>query len=115
MQRYHLEVEGIPEYINMIEDAQKQVVRAGRTIANKTLLHFATTTMLTTKRFLHANKYWEDHAESNKTWTNRKEAYKKAHAKAHIKAQANKGTVKFGAANSAAHQETTQNVEKTKD
>ena len=24
MQRYHLEVEGIPEYINMLEDAQKQ-------------------------------------------------------------------------------------------
>ena len=37
---------------------------------------------------------------------------KKAHAKACIKAQANEGTVKFGAANSAAHLETTQNVEK---
>ena len=36
---------------------------------------------------------------------------KKAHAKACIKAQANEGTVKFGAANSAAHLETTQNVE----
>ena len=30
MQRYHLEVEGIPEYINMIEDAQRQAGRAGR-------------------------------------------------------------------------------------
>ena len=35
-------------------------------------------------------------------------------SKAHIKAQANKGTVKFGAANSAAHLETTQNVENNK-
>ena len=34
-----------------------------------------------------------------------------AHAKARIKSQANKGTVKFGAANSATHQETTQTVE----
>ena len=32
MQRYHLEVEGIPKYINILEDAQQQVGRAGRTI-----------------------------------------------------------------------------------
>ena len=29
MQRYHLEVEGIPEYINMLEDAQWQAGRGG--------------------------------------------------------------------------------------
>ena len=29
MQRYHLEVEGIPEYIDMLEDAQRQSGRAG--------------------------------------------------------------------------------------
>ena len=34
MQRYHLEVEGIPEYINMLEDAQKQAGRAGQTITD---------------------------------------------------------------------------------
>ena len=67
--------------------------------------------MLTTEIFLRANEDWEDRAESDKTWTNWKEAYKKAHAKARIKAQANEGTVKFGAANSASHQEITQNVE----
>ena len=43
MQRYHLEVEGIPEYINMLKDAQRQAVRAGRTIADETLLLFAST------------------------------------------------------------------------
>ena len=111
IQRYHLKVEGIPEYINMLEDAQKQAGRAGRTISNETFLLFATTAMLTTKRFMRANEDCEDRAESNKTWKNWKESYKKAHTKARIKAQANKGTVKFGAANSAAHQETTQNVE----
>ena len=67
--------------------------------------------MLTTEIFSHANEYWEDRAESDKTWKNWKEAYKKAHTKARIKAQANKDTVNFCAANSAAHQETTQNVE----
>ena len=35
-------------------------------------------------------------------------AYKKAHAQARIKTQANDGTAKFGAANSAARQETTR-------
>ena len=44
-------------------------------------------------------------------WANWKAAYKKAHAKARIKAQANEVSVKFGAANSAAQIETTQNVE----
>ena len=38
MQRYHLEVEGIPEYINMLEDAQRQAGRAGRAISDETLL-----------------------------------------------------------------------------
>ena len=68
--------------------------------------------MLPTERFPCTNDDWEDRAESYKTWENWKEAYKKAHAKARIKAQANEGTVKFGAANSAAQLETTQNVEK---
>ena len=68
--------------------------------------------MLTTERFPRTNDDWEDRAESDKTWENWKEAYKKAHAKSRIKAQANEGTVKFGAANSAAQLETIQNVEK---
>ena len=58
--------------------------------------------MLTTKIFPRTNNNWEDSAESNKTWVNWEEAYKKAHAKARIKAQANEGTVKFGAENSVA-------------
>ena len=68
--------------------------------------------MLTIKEFLRTNDNWEDRAEYDKTWEILKEVYKKAHAKARTKSQANKGTVKFCAANSAAHLETTQNVEK---
>ena len=89
MQHYHLEVEGIPEYINMLKDAQKQAGRAGRTISNKKLLLFATTAILTTERFPRANEDWEDRTEYDKTWKNWKESYKKTHAKARIKAQAN--------------------------
>ena len=55
MQGYHLEVEGIPEYINMIEESQRQDGRARRTVADKTLLLFAKTAMLTTEKFPRAN------------------------------------------------------------
>ena len=101
MQRYHLEVKGIPEYINMLEDAQRQADRAGRTIADETLLLFASTTMLTSESFPRANDDREERAERDKTWTKWKSAYKRAHSKARVKAQANDGSVKFGAANSA--------------
>ena len=57
----------------MLEDTQKQAGREGRTIANETLLLFATTTMLTTERFPRANEYWEDCAEPDKTWNTRKQ------------------------------------------
>ena len=55
MQRYHLEVEGILEYINMLEDAKK-------------LLRFVTTEMLTTEIVPRANNNWEDGFEANKIW-----------------------------------------------
>ena len=70
--------------------------------------------MLSTKRFSRANKGWEDRTEPDKNWTHWKQAYKKSHTKARIQAQINEGTVKFGAANSDAHQENTQNVENKK-
>ena len=68
MQRYHLEVEGIPEYINILEDAHPQAGRAGRAISDDTLLIFASTGMLTSERFPRANDAWEDKAEPDKTW-----------------------------------------------
>ena len=67
MQRYHLEVESIPEYINMLEDAQRQAVRVRRAISDKTLLLFASTAMLTREWFPQAKNDWEDGAELDKT------------------------------------------------
>ena len=102
MQRYHLKFEGIPEYINILEDAQRQADRAERTIADETLLLFASNNMLTSERFPCANDDWEERAERDNTWSQWKSACKRAHSKARVKAQANDGSVKFGAANSAA-------------
>ena len=105
MQRYHLEVEGIPEYINILEEAQRQAGRTGRAISDETILIFASMAMLTSGRFPWANDDWEDRAELDKTWAAWKLAYKQAHAKARVKAQAHEGSNKFGAANSAARLE----------
>ena len=102
MQRYHLKVEGIPEYVNILEDAQSQTGGAGRTISDETLLLFAITEMLTSEQFSRANDDWEERAETDKTWAQWNTAYKKAHSQARVKAQANDGTAKFGLANSAA-------------
>ena len=102
MQRYHLEVKGIPEYINMLEDAQRQAGRAGRTIADKTFLLFASTAMLTSECFPRANDDWEERVKRDKTCPQWKSPYKRDHTKTRVKAQANDVSVKFGAANSAA-------------
>ena len=106
MQRYHLKVKGIPEYIDMLEDAQRQAGRAGRTIGDETLLLFVSTAMLTSKRFPRANDDWVERAEREKTWYQWKIAYKRARAKARVKAQAKDSSVKFGEANFSARHET---------
>ena len=68
MQRYHLKVEGILEYINMLEDAQKEAGRVGQTITDETLFLFATTAVITTARFPRAIVDWEERAERDKSW-----------------------------------------------
>ena len=90
----------------MLEDAQRQAGQEGRTIADKTLLLFASTAMLKSERFPQANDNWEERAEREKKWAKWKPAYKQAHAKERVKVQANDGSVKFRAANSATLQET---------
>ena len=89
----------------MLEDAQWQAGWAGRTIADNTLLLFLRIDMLTSERFPQANNEWEERAECDRTWSKWNTAYKRAHAKARVQAQANDGSVKFGAANSDACQE----------
>ena len=89
----------------MLEDAQRQAVRAGRTIADDNLILFASTAMLTSERFPRVNGDWEERAERDTTWAQWKAAYKNTHAQARVKAQASYGTAKFGAENSAASQD----------
>ena len=48
IQTYHEDMEGIPEYINKLEDDQKQSNRTGKPIMDPTLLLFAANSMLHT-------------------------------------------------------------------
>ena len=78
MQMYHEDMEGIPEYINKLEDAQKQSTRAGNLVTDPTLLLFAANAMLRTNRFPWANKIWEELTGADRTWKRWKAIYRKA-------------------------------------
>ena len=54
-QMYHEDMEGIPKYINKLEDAQKQSNWVGNPITDPTILLFAANAMLRTERFPRAN------------------------------------------------------------
>ena len=72
MQRYHLDTEGIPEYINALEDSQNQSNRAGNPITNTTLLLIATNTILYTERLPRAEKSGRTSASKRRIGTPRK-------------------------------------------
>ena len=78
MKTYHEEMEGIPQYINKLEDAQKQSNRAGNPITDPTLLLFAASAMLRTHRFPRVNEIWEDLPGADRTWARWKSIYRKA-------------------------------------
>ena len=67
-QMYHEDMEGIPEYINKLEDSPKQSNRVGNPIMDPTLLLFADNTMLRTDRFTQANEIWEEFPSSDRNW-----------------------------------------------
>ena len=51
IQRFHIKAEGIPEYINTLEDSQKTSKRTENTITNSTLIMIATNAMLANVAF----------------------------------------------------------------
>ena len=58
MQRFHLEIEVIPNYINTLNYAQKTLKRAGNTITNNTLIIIAVNAMLENGALPGANDEW---------------------------------------------------------
>ena len=84
MSQYHLEHEGVPEYINALEDAQKMAALSDESneIADGTLLLIASTLVLKLQRYPRANEKWEDMTKDAQTWEAWKVLYKDSHSKA---------------------------------
>ena len=100
MRNYHIEYEGILEYINALEDAQRRVKRAGNDreyfVNNATLSLIASTAMLKMQQFPRVNDEWEDLLRATKTWPTWTSMYKRVQAKARVKKLAADGQDQFG-------------------
>ena len=96
----HEDAGGIPEYINALEDTQKQAARAGTKMAfsDHDLMLVAMTALYSTEQFPRATEKWEDMSKSDKTWAKWKSFYKAAEAKEKVHLQATGGKDQFGAA-----------------
>ena len=110
MQTYYEDMEGIPEYINKLKDAQKQSTQAGNPITDPTLLNFAANAMLRTDRFPWANEIWEELPGANRIWTRWKEIYRKSDIAEKFEKTAQGGQDHFGT-NGAFDKETSQEGE----
>ncbi len=80
---YYVQADGIPQYINMLEDAQKKAKRAGMPIADIKLVMMASAAVLAAQHFPCKVDDWEGLPTTSRTWP----AWKKAFRLAHLKRQ----------------------------
>jgi hypothetical protein len=79
MIQYYVQAEGIPQYIVMMEDAQKKENRAGMPIANVELVMMASATVLATQHFPRKVTDWEGRPAIDRTWRAWKVEFRQAH------------------------------------
>jgi hypothetical protein len=79
MLSYYAQAEGIPEYINMLKEAQRKLARANLPMSDDQLLAIASTSILASGHFPRPTDEWEVLAHNNKTWTAWKTHYRAAH------------------------------------
>jgi hypothetical protein len=81
MHNYYTQVDGIPQYINMLEDTQKKATQAGMPINNVKLVMMASAAVLTAQHFPRKVNDWEGLLSVSCTWTAWKTAFRLAHVK----------------------------------
>jgi hypothetical protein len=81
MHQYYVQADGIPQYINMLEDAQKKAKRAGMPIADIELVMMASAAVLAAQHFPREVDDWEGLPSSAHTWSAWKTAFRLAHVK----------------------------------
>lgn len=79
MMQYYAQVDGIPEYINKLEEAQRKLARANLPMSDDQLLAIASTSVLASGHFPRPTDEWEAKPRNQKTWTAWKAHYRNAH------------------------------------
>jgi hypothetical protein len=81
--QYYVQADGIPQFILMMEDAQKKAKRAGMPIAIVELVMMALAAVLAAQHCPHEVNNWEGLPAGSRTW----QAWKVAFCLAHLKRQ----------------------------
>jgi hypothetical protein len=81
MHQYYVQSDSIPQYINMLEDAQKKAKQAGMPIADIELVMMASAAVLAAQHFPRKVDDWEGLPSSSCTWLAWKTAFRLAHLK----------------------------------
>jgi hypothetical protein len=81
MHQYYVQADGIPQYIIMLEDAQKKAKRAGMPIPNVELVMMALAAVLAAQHFPRKVDDWEGLPTPNRTWLAWETAFRLAHLK----------------------------------
>jgi hypothetical protein len=81
MHQYYTQADGIPQYIIMLEDAQKKAKRAGMPIADVELVMMASAAVLAAQHFPREVDDWEGLPAASRTWSAWKTAFRLAHLK----------------------------------
>jgi hypothetical protein len=88
MMQYYVQADGIPQFIVMMEDAQKKAKRAGMHIANVELVMMASAAVLAAQHFPREVDDWEGLPAASHMWQAWKVAFRLAHLKRQHQLQA---------------------------
>ncbi len=100
MTQYYVQADGIPQFIVMMEDAQKKAKRAGMPIADVELVMMASAAVLAAQHFPRKVDDWEGLLDVDRTWRAWKVAFRLAHLKRQRQLQASGGGEPLGGAHS---------------
>jgi hypothetical protein len=81
MHKYYVQADGIPQYIIMLEDAQKKAKRVGMPIADIKLVMMALAAVLAAQHSPREVDNWEGLPLSSRTWAAWKTAFRLMHLK----------------------------------
>jgi hypothetical protein len=98
MHQFYIQADGIPQYINMLEDTQKKAKRASMPIADIKLVMMALAAVLAAHHYPREVDDWEGLPSSARTWAAWKTAFRLAHVKHQCQILASGGGEPLGGA-----------------